>query len=384
MAPMIILNGPDDWDRWIGVIRTKANAAGIWPYIDPATDENDRPVLQEPHCPRVADIKVERPPLMMTGLAPGKGPIAQPATLVNTSPLTLDEVEEFKLKEFKMRSRIYMQELPKYNRQIAVMRNLPITIQETISRTYLFYTLKCNTAYEMLRALKKRAAPSYRARLIELSNPYQKPGRKLASQQWEKTYKEGQKLALPEITNAVLMHTATSFEYNPLTESVSSAQHTPQALPEEAAIVELCSEALTEVEPLQDSKIVECKAAAEQSEGVITKSHGHESHDHAIQIDGHCPGDMPPKTTEIAGLLTASETPIKCRQQEPCREVIQPVSSSQEMMIKDVEILICQQDRKTSFKLEKDSETRISEKEAEPVIERLAAVDKAAERSEIC
>ncbi|MCJ1427410.1 hypothetical protein MMC29_005313 [Sticta canariensis] len=151
MAPMIILSGPDDWDKWIGVIRTKANAAGIWPYIDPATDENDRPVLQEPHYPTVADIKAERPPLTMTGLAPGKGPTAQSATLVNMSPLTLDEVEEF-----KMRSRINMQETPKYNRQIAVMRNLPITIQETISRTYLCYTLKCNTAYEMLRALKKR------------------------------------------------------------------------------------------------------------------------------------------------------------------------------------------------------------------------------------
>ncbi|MCJ1423443.1 hypothetical protein MMC29_001326 [Sticta canariensis] len=318
----------------------------------------------------VADIKAGRPPLTMTGLAPGKKPTAQPATLVNMSPLTLDEV-----KEFKMQSRTYMQEMPKYNRQITVMRSLPITIQETISHTYLFYTLKCNTAYEMLRALKKRVAPSYRVRLIELSNPYQKPGRELASQQWVKTYKEGQKLGLPEVINeAASVHMATSFEYNPLTESVSSAQPTLQAFPEEAAIVELCSEVLTEVEPLRDSKIIECKAAAVRN--------GHESHDLAIQIDGHCPGDMPPKTTEIAGLLTASETPIKCRQQKPCQKVIQPVSSSQEIMIKDVEILICRQDRKTSFRLEKDSETRISEEEAEPAIKRLAVVDRATKRFE--
>ncbi|MCJ1427409.1 hypothetical protein MMC29_005312 [Sticta canariensis] len=154
-----------------------------------------------------------------------------------------------------------------------------------------------------------------------------------------------------------------------------------RGFPEEAAIVELCSEALTEVEPLRDFKTVECKAAAEQSEGVTTQSHGHESHGRAIQIDGHCPSDMPPKTTEIAGLLTASETPIKCRQQEPYREVIQPVSSSQEM-IKDVETLICRQDRKTSFKLEKVSETRISEEEAEPAIKRLAVVDRATEQFE--
>ncbi|MCJ1426375.1 hypothetical protein MMC29_004278 [Sticta canariensis] len=233
----------------------------------------------------------------------------------------------------------------------------------------------------MLRALKKRVAPSYRTRLIELSNPYQKPGRKLASQQWEKTYKKGQKLGLPEVINeAVSVHIATSFEYNPLTESVSSAQPTLQAFPKEAAIVELCSEAMIEVEPLRDSKIIECKAAAEQSEGMITQSHGHEIHDRVIQIDGHCPGDMPPKTTEIAGLFTANETPIKCRHREPCREIAR-VSPSQEM-IKDVEILICQQDRKTSFELEKDSETRISEEKAEPAIKRLAVVDRATEQFE--
>ncbi|MCJ1426285.1 hypothetical protein MMC29_004188 [Sticta canariensis] len=290
MAPIIILSGPDDWNKWIGVIRTNANAAGIWPYINPATDKNDRPVLQEPHYLTVADIKAERPSLTMTGLAPGKGPTAQPATLVNTSPLTLDEVEEF-----NMRSRINMQEMPKYNRQIAVMRNLPITIQETISRTYLFYTLKCNTAYEMLRALKKR----------------------------EKTYKKGQKLGLPEVINeAASVHTATSFEYNPPTKSVSSAQPTFQAFPEEAAIVELCFEALTEVEPLGDFKTVERRAAAGRSEGVTTQSHGHKSHDRAIQIDRHCPGDMPPKTTEIAGLFTANEIPIECRHREPVEKLL--------------------------------------------------------------
>ncbi|MCJ1422634.1 hypothetical protein MMC29_000514 [Sticta canariensis] len=336
-------------------------------------------------------------------------------------------------KELRMRRRTYMQEMPKYNRRAAVMRSLPITIQETISRTYLFCILKRDTAYEMLRALKKRVAPSDRVRLIGLSNQYQKPGRdwknpylELASHQWEKTYKEDQKFGLPKVTNAAsieafgsvdvildgpngprkveLQNTALGvsspisiislnrfaaknvdwntkyealiyqgeifcrfkqrydqwvLEYNSLIKSVSSAQPTPQAFPEEAAIVELCSEASTEVEPLRGSKTVECKAAAERSEWVITKSHGHESHVHAIQIDGHCPGDMPPKTTETAGLLTADETPIKCRHQELCREISQPVSSSREM-IKDIEMQICRQDGETS--LEKDSKTRIGEK----------------------
>ena len=498
MAPTIILSRPEDWDNWIGVIRTKANAAAIWPYIDPATDENNRPVFQEPHFPTAADIKAERSLLTVTGSAPATsftGPAAQPATIVNTSPLTLDEVEEL-----RMRGRTYMQEMPKYNKRIAVMRNLPIMIQETVSRTYLFYTLKCNTVYKMLRALKKRVAPSDRARLIGLSNQYQKPGRdwknpklELASQQWEKTYKEDQKLGLPEVTNTASVYTATSLsyndslrdsfvldtrasvhvcndrsrfhnlqaakpkdcliagasviqieafgsvdvildgpngprkvelqntalvvsspisiislnrfaaknvhwnterkaliyqgeifcrvkqrhdqwilEYNPLTtKSVSSAQLIP--CPEEAAVIEPCSEAATEVELPRDSKTIECKATAEQSEGVsrITKSHGH-----AIQIDGHCPGDMPPKTIETAGLLTTNQTPINCRHREPCREIAQ-VSPSREMT-KDIEIQICRQDRETFLEID---QTGISEKEAETAIERLA-VDGATEQSE--
>ena len=68
---MIILSGPDHWDTWIGVIRTKANAAAIWPYIDSATDENDnRPVLQKPQLPTAADITAERSPLTATGSTP--------------------------------------------------------------------------------------------------------------------------------------------------------------------------------------------------------------------------------------------------------------------------------------------------------------------------
>ena len=48
----IVLNGSNDWDEWLGVIRTKANGADIWAYIDPATSEDDGlPVLEKAGTP---------------------------------------------------------------------------------------------------------------------------------------------------------------------------------------------------------------------------------------------------------------------------------------------------------------------------------------------
>lgn len=76
--------------------------------------------------------------------------------------------------------------------------------------------------------------------------------------------------------------------------------------------VELCSKASTEVEPPPNSKIVECKATAEQSKGVITKSHDYESRGHAIQIYDHCTRDMSPKAMETAGFST-NEASVKCQ-----------------------------------------------------------------------
>jgi hypothetical protein len=45
----IILNGPNDWDEWIGVIKSKAIGNKIWEYINPSTvkDELSNPLT---HC----------------------------------------------------------------------------------------------------------------------------------------------------------------------------------------------------------------------------------------------------------------------------------------------------------------------------------------------
>ena len=134
---------------------------------------------------------------------PSSGRSVTPATMVNMEPLTKVEEEDLKMRRYR-----YKQDMVTYQQRKTAMRNLLTTIQETISRMYLIYTLKCNTPYEMLRALKKRVAPTDRARLIELSHKYHKLlsiGRsqnlEIWLQQWEKTYTDGQELGLPEIAN---------------------------------------------------------------------------------------------------------------------------------------------------------------------------------------
>ena len=172
----IVLNGPNDWDEWLKLIRTKANGAEIWAYIDPATNEIDElPVLEKPQLHSFVNIRTEQALLTVTlgatassstGAATlSTGSSLTPAAMANTGPLTKEEE-----KDLKMRQYTYKQDMVTYQQQITAMRSFLTTTQETISQTYLIYTLKCNPPYKMLRALKKRLAPTDQARLIDLSH----------------------------------------------------------------------------------------------------------------------------------------------------------------------------------------------------------------------
>jgi hypothetical protein len=44
----IILNGPNDWDEWIGVIKSKAIGNKIWEYINSSTAKDELSILTEP------------------------------------------------------------------------------------------------------------------------------------------------------------------------------------------------------------------------------------------------------------------------------------------------------------------------------------------------
>ena len=144
----IILNGPNDWNEWLEVIRTKAIGGKIWEFVDPSKDKDSLPILREPSVPMAKDVNPEA------------------ATI---SALSDDEKEELKLLRFN-----YKHKLSVYERQDTALASLRTYIQETISRTFLPYTFKGDTVYDILVALKKRVAPTDKARKVELTQRYQK------------------------------------------------------------------------------------------------------------------------------------------------------------------------------------------------------------------
>ena len=44
---LVILVSPNNWDKWIKVIKSKANNNRLWQYIDLSTPVDDLPILKE-------------------------------------------------------------------------------------------------------------------------------------------------------------------------------------------------------------------------------------------------------------------------------------------------------------------------------------------------
>ena len=177
----IILNGPNDWDEWIGVIKSKAIGTKIWEYINPSTAKAELSNLTEPNYPLSSDVN------------PAK-----------TDPDELSGAEKEQLKRLQAE---YKRKISLYERQDTALGNLRTYIQETISRSYLTYTLDCDTAYDMLVKLKQRVAPTDRAREAEMINKYNKLKKAPKTQsldhwlrEWEKVYTDCKLLDLPDVS----------------------------------------------------------------------------------------------------------------------------------------------------------------------------------------
>ena len=134
---VIVLNGPTDWDEWIGIVKIKAKTGEIWKYMDSSTEKTAIPALQEPDFPMPADVNNQK---------------------IRIADLTPDKKEELQTlrQQYKKKSK-------KYEQQKTALANLKIHIQETISHSYLQYTLKCENTYKMLAALKQCIASTDQA-----------------------------------------------------------------------------------------------------------------------------------------------------------------------------------------------------------------------------
>ena len=102
----IILTGPNDWDEWLEVVKTKAEAGKVWKYVDPSKPK-DEETLTRPEVPKAKDVN------------PAKSTISE---------LTPDELDELKLLRYDFKHQLQL-----YERQDAALSTLKSFIQETIS-----------------------------------------------------------------------------------------------------------------------------------------------------------------------------------------------------------------------------------------------------------
>ena len=52
----VILTGPNDWEEWIEVVKTKALAGKIWEFVNLSTEKTRLPVLERPTIPMANNV----------------------------------------------------------------------------------------------------------------------------------------------------------------------------------------------------------------------------------------------------------------------------------------------------------------------------------------
>ena len=124
----------------------------------------------------------------------------------------ISQLSSAEREQFKDLYHQYKHQLDIFNRQEVALVSLRSYIQETVARHNLRYTLKENTPFDMLVALKKRVAPTDCARKLELRNQYKKLQRSPKSQnidtwlqQWEMTFTDCKDLGIPEVADNQLV-----------------------------------------------------------------------------------------------------------------------------------------------------------------------------------
>jgi hypothetical protein len=175
----VILDRPSDWDEWLFLVKSKANDSDIWQYIDLNKLAEPQSLL-DPIKPKASDVN---------------------AAATSVIALTPQEQSTFKLLHDEYRTELII-----YERKRAALRDIKNYILTTIARQNLSFVIDQQTPYQMLTALKKRIAPTDRARKLDLARHYQDLGKAPRAQEqdkwlqsWEKIYTDAKLLELPEV-----------------------------------------------------------------------------------------------------------------------------------------------------------------------------------------
>ena len=104
---------------------------------------------------------------------------------VNPNKSKFSELDEDEKYELAVQRAYYKRNYRQYEELQLAIDGLRIEIQDTISRTYLVYTFRCDTTYDMLASLKQRVAPSDYARKLRLAAQYARLRKGLKSRNYE-------------------------------------------------------------------------------------------------------------------------------------------------------------------------------------------------------
>ena len=178
----VFLKSPSNWDSWILVTRTIARGGDVdlWPYINPGLDSLQiAPYPVAPELPTIRSVKADA-----------------------TRIADLDAAERDIL---KLELAYYKEANSEVQGLFRLAKQVSDWLVESVDVEYHNLFKNASTPYEALVALKKRLAPSDRARKEELSRRYNSlkhytKTEKIENwlQRWERTYIPCKELDLPE------------------------------------------------------------------------------------------------------------------------------------------------------------------------------------------
>ena len=175
----VILKDSADWDEWLLIVKGMAKRGGISEYVDlTVTKELEEPA--QPAIPTYSSVK--------------------------QGAVSLADLDTTQQRDLSMRREDFREASRTYRDKRDAIKDLDHHIMTTVDRQNILYLDGAHTLYQKLMALKKRLAPTDRARTLEITRKYRDllrgpKGQQQEKwlQQFERTYAQAVKLELPEI-----------------------------------------------------------------------------------------------------------------------------------------------------------------------------------------
>ncbi|SLM34143.1 Ribonuclease H-like domain [Lasallia pustulata] len=177
----VILAKAGDWDMWIATVRIRASNLRVWNIVTPDAEEKPQRLV-EPERPSTTAIHTAR--------AGGNVEAVKSAMEI-----------------YNLDKEVYKIDLADFERQAKALSDLMTFLQDTISAHNITYLKNVEPhPWDILRALKKRLAPSDTAQKYEVIYAYRKmckgPGNQNIEtwlDEWDRVYTEALNIDLPEV-----------------------------------------------------------------------------------------------------------------------------------------------------------------------------------------